>query len=814
MDRRGAALHVLFFVSGALGLVYEVLWMRELTWLFGATTLATTAVLSAFFLGTAVGSAVLGARSRGWARPLVTFGVLEIGVGLSALLAGPILSFYTSFYSSLYGSFAGRPAVFAAAKLLLAMLAVGLPTFLMGGTLPALARVGAGPAGLGIRAGGLYAMNVLGAMVGALLVPFALLPALGAAGAYRAAVLGSVVVGGTAALLGSRGPRRPIEGPAAGTRPPIPASILLLAGWSGACTLGLQVLWTRMFSLVHESSVYSFAVVVALFLGGLAGGAALARTALRRKAPARLWLARAWSLAGLLIVISPVLFHELTRGLAHLPEGDWLAGLRHLVGLGTLTLLPASVALGAALPLLMEMAGASGDDAGPTLGRLLSVNTLGAVLGPLAVTYALAPAVGLWTSLAWVGGATVIAGILSGLPRGERLTAGVLLAVLLLVAGPTRLPPVRVRAAEGERVVSVREGSYGTTAVLDDGDDRWITVNNSYVLGGSGAAAEERWQGHLPLLLHPAPRRVAFVGVGTGITASPARLYPAEEIVALEIVPDVLEAARQDFAFANGRLLDDPRVRAVVDDGRHHLAATTGERPFDVIVGDLLVPWRPGEAGLFTREYLQTVRRALAPDGLFCQWLPAYQLSEAQLVILARTFADVFPNATVWRGNFVAAEPVIGLVGHGRAAPLDAAAIDARLRALPASARSESPFLGHPAGLWLFLVGSLDPAAPWVAGARLNTDDQPWIELLSPRVRERLTGAAFQAFAERFASGRLAGPLDGLDEAHEGWRQGGRALAAASAGGDREGEAKVLAILQTLPIELQRSLGVVPPDLP
>jgi spermidine synthase len=279
-------------------------------------------------------------------------------------------------------------------------------------------------------------------------------------------------------------------------------------------------------------------------------------------------------------------------------------------------------------------------------------------------------------------------------------------------------------------------------------------------------------------------------------------------------VPDVLEAARADFAFANGRLLEDARVRAVVDDGRHHLAATGAERPFDVVVGDLLVPWRPGEAGLFTREYLQTVREALAPDGLFCQWLPAYQLSEAQLVILARTFADVFPRGTVWRGTFVAAQPVLGFIGHGSALPLDAASIDARLAALPSAARAESPFLGDPAGLWLFLVGSLDPLVPPLAGARLNTDDQPWIELASPRARERLTGAAFHAFTERFAARRLAGPVGALDETHEAWRRTGRALAEAAAGGDREGEQRVLALLQTLPVPLQRSLGVVPPALP
>ncbi|HEX6737356.1 MAG TPA: fused MFS/spermidine synthase, partial [Vicinamibacteria bacterium] len=611
------ALPFLFFASGALGLTYEVLWMRRLTLLFGATPLATTATLSGFFLGLAAGSRVFGARAARWRRPLVAFGALEAGVALGALLFEPVLGLYGRAYPLLQSALAPHPAAFAAAKLVLAMAAVGLPAFCMGGTLPALGEaVASGPRGLGIPVGRLYAINLAGAALGTLAVPFVLLPRLGSAGSYGAAVAGSLAVGLGAWLAGSRTERAAAAAPAERRAPPRAHApghrigtgvVLALAGLSGLLTLALQVLWTRMSALVHENSLYSFAIVVFVFLLGLAGGAALARAALRRAWPAARLLALTWLAAGVLVTLSPRVFHALTGGLAFLAGEGWRASLLQLLAIASATMLPATLALGMALPLLMELAGGGEDSAGPVLGRLLAANTLGAILGPLLATFLLGPQLGLWRALAALGAMAVAAGAYAGLTRAEGIAAAAGLASLWLVLPPGTLPAVRVRSELGERLVSVREGSHGTTAVVADAHDRWITVNNSYVLGGTAAAAEERFQAHLPLLLHPAPRRVAFLGMGTGITAGAALQHPVEEVVALEIVPEVAAAARADFADVNGRFLEDPRVRVVTDDGRHYLAAPPHR--FEVIVGDLLVPWRAGEAPLYSREHFEAVRR-------------------------------------------------------------------------------------------------------------------------------------------------------------------------------------------------------------
>jgi spermidine synthase len=806
------ALPILFFVSGALGLVYEVLWMRQLTVLFGATTLATTATLSAFFLGLAGGSAALGARARTWRRPLLAFGVLEIGVALGAGLVPEVLSLYGDLYPSLARALSSHPGLFTLVKLLLAMIALGLPTFCMGGTLPALAEtVALRRVGPRVSVGGLYAANLAGATLGALAVPFLLLPRLGAEASVRCAMAGSVLVGVAACVLGAGAARDAVGAPrsqASTTAATAPRGVMLLGALSGVFTLALQTLWTRMFSLVHENSIYSFSVVVVLFLVGLSAGAVGARVAIHRSQAPTLLLARSWAAAGLLILASPRVFERLTDGLAFLPSADWLSSLGRLLWVGIPTLLPATIAMGMVLPLLIEHIGAESR----SLGRLLAMNTMGAILGPLLATFALGPMLGLWKSLVLIGVSIVACGMATALAPRERWAWGGLLVAALAGLRPFALPAARV--GPGERLVSVREGSHGTTAVIEDDRDRWITVNNSYVLGGRAAAEDERWQGHLPLLLHPSPRRVAFLGLGTGITAGAALLHPVERVLALELVPEVVAAAGEDFKEMNGGLARDRRVTLVTDDARNYLAASPA--PFDVIVGDLLVPWRPGEAALYTQEHFETVRRALAPDGLCCQWVPLYQLSAEQLAILLRTFAAVFPDTTLWRGHFLPDEPALAMVGHLSGRPLDVAGIDRRTAALGASLRgaeSDNPFLQAPAGLWLFAVGPLRNDARWLGAddGRRNRDGNPWVELLSPRRRGGLGGAPLEALLEAAAAEPLEGtPLAALDAAHRGFMRTGAALGRASLARTEEGEQAVLALLRTLPADLQRALEVSP----
>jgi spermidine synthase len=282
-----------------------------------------------------------------------------------------------------------------------------------------------------------------------------------------------------------------------------------------------------------------------------------------------------------------------------------------------------------------------------------------------------------------------------------------------------------------------------------------MRLDNYYVLGSSAAATNERRQGLLPLLLHPDPRRVAFIGLATGITASAGPALGVQETTVVELVPEVAGAARTYFATWNGQLLERPDVRLVLDDGRRYLAANRDG--FDVIVSDLFIPWHASAGNLYAREMYETVARRLAPGGVFCQWLPLYQLTREEFDTIVHTFLTVFPQASLWRGDFYPDRPIVGLMGQLTPRPIDFARLSERLLRLPAWSRDA--LLASPRGLFMLYTGNLTSVADLFATAPLNTDDRPIIEFLAPRLtrmtatgdKDWFTGDSLAAFYDSLA---------------------------------------------------------------
>lgn len=839
----GLTLHLLMFGSGALALIYEILWMRRFTALFGATAPAAAATLAAVFLGLTAGNLVIGARAARIRRPLRAYGLLEIGAAIGALLVEPWLLLYDRFYPSLYTGLSGSVAGFAAVKTLLAMLALFLPTLFMGGTVPLLGHAfDANRRRLGISAGGLYAANTFGAAVGALSVPFALLPAFGATAAYTFCVAGSVLIGALAWWLdpgpspdASNSPRMaaPTALRKAGSgEKTLPVWMLAgLAALSGLLTFVLQVGWGKMFAQVHENSIYSFAVVVAVFLVGLAGGATLARALLRRGKTATRLFGAAWLAAGFAVFVSPHVFYSLTGGLAYVRgDGGWPSYGVRLLWIAVPTVFMPVLLAGMVFPLLMELAGrASERSSGRILGWLLALNAAGSILGALLAAFVLPRCLGQWVTIAFTGLIMMALGALAFSSTDWRLTprrfaVWALVGACLWLLAPAKIPRVRVQQSKGEKLISLKEGSHGIVAVLEQNGARRIKLDNFYVLGGTASTGDERLQGHLPLLLHPAPRGVAFLGLGTGITAGAALLHPAVQITVMEIVPEVIEAARDYFADANLGIVTSPKVEIVVEDARNYLRGS--RRQFDVIVGDLVVPWRRGEAALYTLEHFATVRRSLARGGLFCQWLPMFQLSEEEFGIVVATFLDVFPRATLWRGDFAPGQPALALVGHAEDdARLDPEVIDRRVGTLPADATN--PHLVHPAGLWLYLVGPLDPKEERFARARRNCEGKPWLEILGPLHHAGssrgdvplFVGRRLETFLDELRSRPLAGSLLAqLDSRRQQWRDAGAALGTVSIltaeGNHREADALLRQTVSTLPPEIRNAFDGAMPSPP
>ena len=832
MSARRLPLHLLFFLSGAAALAYQVLWMRRFSVLLGATAPAVAAALTAFFVGLGLGSYLLGRLAPRLTRPLRAFAVLEIGTGLSALAVEPILGAIQPAYAWLYDRSGESVALHLSLRMAVAVVAVLIPATCMGGTLPVLAQfVAAKAQSLGVRAGGLYAVNTLGAACGALAIPVVLLPFLGATGALAAVVTTSLLIAAGALLLAppagaeaagglpkpeAQAPKRPAERKAKREiGRPLRRGTLSLAFVSGAITLGLEALATRAFALVHENSVYSFATVLAVFLAGLGGGASLARAALQRGIAARALVAIGWAGAGAWMVLLPALFVR-TTGLDFVAGGRLLTHEAHLAALVAVALLAPSVLLGLALPALMQEEGEASRQGGPAVGAILAANTAGAILGPLLALFALAPAVGLWTAVSLLGAFSIACAAIAarGAGRVVRRTfaaAVAIASVAFLVVPPGLLP--RMKLSGTDRLLDLREGAFGSVAVVEHDGHRRIKLNNFYVLGGTAATGDERLQGHIPLLLHPNPERVAYPGLGTGISLSAIRFHPIRKVLALELVPEVASVARDWFGEANKDVLADPRVRVRAEDARSYVGATRDR--FDVVVGDLVVPWRRGESSLYTRDSFESVRRVLAPGGLYCQWVPLYQISESEFDSIAASFLDVFPRTTLWR-DFNAGQAVAALIGHTDPGGLDAEVADGRSRALAASPDGSNPYLSHPAGLWLYFVGPLDPAQPRIRSAPRNRDASPWVELSSPRLHHRIERGEASAFVGRPLKARLDDarslPLAGTAAAslggeHLEWRERGATIWEASllsfegdnAAADRLG----LATLARLPVEIQ-----------
>jgi spermidine synthase len=779
-----AATAVLFFTSGFAGLVYEVLWMKELGLLFGNTAHAAATTLAAFFLGLVTGARYWGRRADRVRRPLRAYAVLEAGVALSAVLYFFLLDAYYVIYSALFRLFGGEPAVFLVVKLILAVGVLMLPSFFMGGTLPMMSQHLVRRAdSLGRTASALYAVNTLGAALGAYVAGFHLPRHLGFTSSYLVAIALTGLVAALAWALGSRtASRGDVDAPRPAATassdhglPPLPRQgVWALAFFSGLGTLSLEVLWTRMFAQVLQNSVYTFSTILVTFLVALAVGATLASGLIRRGHEPVGVLLVLLGLSGLAVGATPFVFHWLTEGLTYFGGDRSFEGyvLASFAGVSAVILLPA-VLVGSLFPYLLRLAEPSARSAGRTVGDLAAINTVGAVVGALGAGFFLLDGVGLWASLRLIASAYLCAALLvAGASRRGSLAPPVFLVAGLLLLGslldPTRLPIVKVEPVEkGESLLRVWESSSGVVSVIRQPTSLRIKLDNDYSLGGTGAARDEEAQAHLPLLLHPEPRSVFFLGMGTGITAGAALRHPVERVVVSELSATVVEAARTFFKPHVHGLFEDPRVRVVAEDGRNYLLGAP--ETFDLVIADLFMPWKAGVGGLYSREHFQAARQRLRPGGLYVQWLPLYQLSRRELGVVARTMREVFPLVTLWRGATTPGQETVALFGHQGTHPLPREAVARRLEVsgsvvlgerlgeVPDASASAASGLGL-RDLLPQYCGNLTSAPGLLEIYPVNTDDRPVIEYEAPVAHRRARAGKTPWFVGR----ELLGFLDQL----------------------------------------------------
>ncbi len=823
LDRwRRLTLLALFFCSGFAALVYQVLWVREVGLLFGSTAQAAALTIAIFFAGIALGGWWWGRRATRTRSALRAFGLIEVAVAVTALGHFVLVDAYHTLYPVLYGLVGHVPALDTAVKAAIAVSLLFPPAFLMGGTLPLMGQhLVRRPDRLAVTGSALYGVNTAGSAAGAFAAGFVLPVALGFRNAYLLAVGIDVAVGLGAILLarrtGARATSAAAPAPvipsgavtpgtaittgaakATGSARPagaggsgLPATVVWTVAFvSGFATLAVEVVWTRLFAQVLQNSVYTYSLVLGTFLLALAGGAAAANglSRLRRVEPVTV-LSGLLVAAGVAVASSPWVFHDATGGLAYVgADAGWWGYVGAVAGVAAVTVLLPGIALGAVLPFLLRTLEGGGRPAGEAMGRLVAVNTTGAIAGSLAAGFVLLPAFGAWRSLLVLAAAypallavvvltrspVAPAGAAPPTPPGaDRVraslprfaaalpaTAGV---VALLLADTAHLHQIRLRPASGERLVELREGPQATVAVVGRGRDRLIRVDNYYTLGGSRGLDSEQNQSVIPLLLHPEPRSVFHLGMGTGITAGATLAWPeVERVQVCELVGDVVRLARAHFGRWVHGLFEDERVTIHAEDGRTCLRRSADR--YDLIISDLFTPWKAGTGNLYTLEHFRTARSRLEPGGLFVQWIPLYQVSELELGSIARTMDAVFGEVTMWRGDLFASRSIVALVGTVDAEPLDPALPARRAARLlaeagPRTGPAPPPSPAELEAMVLRLYAGNVTASGVFAGAPLNTDTRPVVEYEAPRTHRRarvgevdlVVGAARDALFRRLA---------------------------------------------------------------
>ncbi|MBX9582072.1 MAG: fused MFS/spermidine synthase [Gemmataceae bacterium] len=758
---RAALVYALFFLSGVAALVYEASWSRLVGLAVGQTAEAAALVLAAYFTGLAAGQ-FLGGRLAPRVPPLLGYGAAELVAAAWACLVPAFLSWVGSpvgpgEVDAFRDSSGGR-----AAWCFVILLPVTIP---LGATLP-LAVEALAARGGSRRCGPIaYGLNTAGGLVGIVAASAVLLVVVGVRASGLLAAALSAACGLTACVAASsrRGANTPggaaaVEEEQAGGSSGWP----VLAAISGFGILGLEVLYTRMFALVLHNSVYTFGAVVAAFLLALSAGAAAAVRLGRRWPPGRV-AAASFSTGGLALAASVAAFPRAT-GLSYFSAGETFAGyLAAAFGLVVVFVLPPVVLLGMTLPAAIHAAAG-----GRAVGRVTAANTLAGAAGALAAGFLLPPLVGLWSSFAafvalfGVAGAALL--VRGGSRRLAAASAGTTAGLsVLIVSG--RL--VDGSDDGGVQVVRRWESAYGWVDVVRTGrgDSLAVRQNLHYRHGSAAYAVREYRQGRLPLLLHPRPAEVAFLGLGTGLTAAPAVVdRDVERAVVVELIPEVVEAARL-LAAANLGVVDHPKVEVRTGDARNYLLRTG--RRFDVIVSDLFVPWESRAGYLYTAEFYEGVRHRLKAGGLFCQWLALYQLGPEEWELIAHSFSSAFPHATVWWGQFDARYPIVALVGSERPIAVDPVRLEDRTDALDAMPGGPDPDLRSRSDLPALYLGGWprDPIR------RLNTDEHPYLEFTAPvshRGGRTLHGAALKRYFDRVfsrlpSSGvRFDGELAGL----------------------------------------------------
>ena len=747
---------LLFAGSGCSALVYEIVWYQLLQLVIGSTAVSLGVLLATFMGGLCLGSMVLPRiRSLGGRHPLRVYALVEMGIGICGILVLFGIPLVDRVYVAAVGH--GLPAMLLRAVVAAACLLP--PTVLMGASLPAASRwLETTPEGVSWM-GLLYGGNTVGAVFGCLLAGFYLLRVydMTTATLVAAAINGAIALAGFA--MASRMPHQaaaeepPAMPPVAAEAAPRSGAVYLTIALSGACALGAEVVWTRLLGLLLGATVYTFSIILAVFLTGLGIGSGVAAALVRGVARPRMALGCCQLLlAGAVAWTAYMLANSLPYWPINplLSTSPWFTFQIDLAR-STWAILPAALLWGASFPLALAAVASRGRDAGRMVGGIYAANTAGAIVGALAFSMILIPAIG-------TQGCERVLIVLSGLgalyvwPTAAKWTprakAGALFlaaaagAVVLLAMSVSKVPSMLI--AYGRRITT----STGRSEILYAGEglnasiaiSRWDDGAVQFHVSGKVEASTEpfdmrlqRMLGHMPALLHPKPRSVLVVGFGAGVTAGSFVLHPEiQRIVICEMERMIPPVATRYFGRENNNVLNDPRVEMVYDDARHYVL-TTREK-FDIITSDPIHPWVKGSATLYSKEYFELVKQHLNPGGIVTQWVPLYETDLSTVKSELATFFDVFPSGTVWGNDTAGGGYDTVLLGQAEPTKIDVDQLQEKLerpdQERVAASMREVGF-GSAIALLSTYAGQGPDLRSWLADAEINRDGNLRLQYLA-----------------------------------------------------------------------------------
>ncbi len=772
-----------FTLSGAAGLIYEVLWMRMLGLVFGATTIAISVVLAAFMGGLAFGSSLAAKVAPRIIRPLRAYAWIEIAIGVYALALPAALRAIDYLDATFWQRVHPDPFSFAIVRFVLATVVLLIPTAFMGATLPvivgAIRQYGATAPRIISR---FYGLNLIGAVIGTLTSGFLLLPGFGMRVTLWIAAVTNLMIGTIVLILAPRASlpsavvsQRPDSDVSASKTPvashaPVDRALWFTCAFaSGFVTIGMQVVWSRVLSMIIGSSTYAFTMVLALFLVGLAIGAWIVGF---RKNTETVRLRRLVFIVQFLVVFSLFVSFRLTSAVPGLlirigfalSIDSWHGLLALQIFAATVLVLVPAALMGMIMPLVLVWT-AGGGAPEKLVGQAYALNTVGAISGAVVTTFVLIPVattrlavfamVAITIFIAAVAYRPLKAALDAPLSRSLAVGGAAVLTIVGLFLWPrlnlnelsigaydsfvrvlaqSRSVPDQPNLPNDHQLLMYEEGRTATVSVRRDWGITSVAINGRTNASDADDMPTQIMLGQLGVLVAPKLENALIVGFATGVTAGSVLQSPIQSVDCVELERAAISSARF-FEHVNNHPLKDARLRMIVDDVRTYLRVNPAK--YDVIISEPSHPWVPGVANLFTREFFALGRERLRDQGIFVQWLQIYQLSNESLRSILATFNEAFPHVAVFRVQGAAKGKDLILLGSHQ--PIDLNLMTQRLNDHGTQLELSRLGLHSAEDVRAWLVCDERGLRPAVTGVVINTDDNMHVETAAPREAFRPT---------------------------------------------------------------------------